>query len=151
MIVDRYENRARYVAVHPRFAKAFAFMEKVVTEDLPVGKYDIDGEDLYAFISEYETALPKDRIFEGHQAYIDIQFLLRGTEKMWTADIQKGILTTAYDPNIEAAFYECGENRDELVFEEGDFAIYFPNDLHKPSLAYDAPAHAKKLVVKIKV
>ncbi len=151
MIVDSFENRTRYISVHPRFEKAFAFMEKAVAEDLPAGKYDIDGEDLYAFISEYETSRPKDRVFEVHQTYIDIQFMLHGIEKMWAADIQKGTLTTSYDPNIEAAFYECGENTCELVLQDGDFAIYFPNDLHKPSLAYDNPAPAKKMVVKIKM
>ncbi len=151
MIVDTFENRARYYCVHPRFEKAFQFMEKAVAEDLPAGRYEIDGEDLYAFISEYETAVPKDRIFEVHQTYIDIQFMLHGIEKMWAADIQKGRLSKPYDPTIEAAFYECGEDTCELVLQDGDYAIYFPNDLHKPSLAYGDPSPAKKMVVKIKV
>ncbi len=151
MIVDTFENRARYCGIHPRFEKAFQFMEKAVAENLPAGQYEIDGKDIYAFISEYETAVPKDRVFEVHQTYIDIQFMLQGIETMWAADIQKGSLCKPYDPAIEAAFYECGENTCALVLQEGDFAVYFPNDLHKPSLAYNSPAPAKKMVVKIKV
>lgn len=151
MIIDSFENRTRYASIHPRFEKAFEFMAKAVAEDLPVGQYEIDGKDLYAFISEYETAVPKDRVFEVHEQYIDIQFLLQGIEKMWAADITKGTLSKEYDPAIEAAFYECADTACELVLQKGDFAVYFPNDLHKPSLAYDTPAPAKKMVVKIKV
>ncbi len=151
MIIDTFENRARYTAVHPRFEKAFEFMAKAVAEDFPVGQYEIDGKDLYAFISEYETLVPKDHVFEVHEQYIDIQFLLQGIEKMWAADITKGTLSKVYDPAIEAAFYECNETACELVLKSGDFAVYFPNDLHKPSLAYDGPAPAKKMVIKIKV
>ena len=48
MIADTLQNRRLYEAVHPAFARAFDFLEKAVAEELPVGRYELDGDAVYA-------------------------------------------------------------------------------------------------------
>ena len=55
MIFDRIENSAKYANSHKGFAEGFAFLEKAVAENLPVGRYEIDGDNIFAFIQEYTS------------------------------------------------------------------------------------------------
>ena len=68
MIFDTLKNSACYEGVHARFKAAFAFLEKATREDLPVGRYELDGSDLFAMVQEYETNPPDHVRFEGHRS-----------------------------------------------------------------------------------
>ena len=49
-------------------------------------------------------------------------------------------------------FYADKEDASTLVAKSGDFAIFFPNDIHKPGMTFgDTPSEVKKIVVKVRV
>ena len=48
MIIDKIENSGLYLALHHRFEKAFEFLRKTDFSTLEPGKYELDGEDLFA-------------------------------------------------------------------------------------------------------
>ena len=147
MIADNLKNSVKYVSCHEGFDKAFAFLEKAVSENLPVGRYEIDGDKVFAFIQEYESKL--DSSFEAHKNYIDIQFILSGTEVMKVADISQMTVSVPYTEDV--MFFEDNERASVLVIEEGEYGILFPWDAHKPGLCFDGkPAQVKKAVVKVK-
>jgi beta-galactosidase beta subunit len=52
MIIDNTKNSTLYLGANKRFEKAFAFIEKAVKENLPAGKYEIDGKEVYASVLE---------------------------------------------------------------------------------------------------
>ena len=54
---------------------------------LEVKRYDIDGDNLYATVSEYITKNEEDAKFEAHQKYIDIQYVISGKEIMSIAPL----------------------------------------------------------------
>ena len=51
--------------IHPRFKDAFDFIKKAVNEDLADGNYEIDGKNIYAFISSYKTKTEAEAKFEA--------------------------------------------------------------------------------------
>lgn len=149
MIIDRLENSAKYACSHKGFAECFDFLKKAVNEDLPAGRYEIDGDNVFAFIQEYTTKT--DSTFEGHKNYIDIQFIVRGTEVMKVADISKMNIACEYSSEKDIAFYSDNEKATVAVIEAGEYGVFFPWDIHKPGLCFNGePGEVKKIVVKVK-
>lgn len=152
MIIDKLENAACYLALHAGLERGFEFLKRAVEEWPKPGKYEIDGEKLYASVQEYETFPEQGRVFEGHKKYIDLQFIVSGKEVLEAIDISRAEETTPYDGTIDAAFYAPTDTAWRGVFMAGDFAILFPQDLHRPGLRTGNAAEAvKKIVVKIAV
>ena len=147
MIADNLKNCGKYASCHEGFDKAFDFLKKAVSENLPVGRYEIDGDKVFAFIQEYESK--PDSSFEAHKNYIDIQFIISGTEVMKVADISQMTVSVPYTEDV--MFFENNERASVLVIEEGEYGIFFPWDAHKPGLCFDGkPAQVKKAVVKVR-
>ncbi len=151
MIVDNIRNYKKYIGVNPRFEKAFAFIEKAVKENLEVGKYEIEGDDIRGSISEYVTKDEKDCKYEGHRKYIDIQYIISGVEVFGVCDISKMTSKTEYDEQKDYLPFENCEKQSIAVIEEGEYGIFFPNDIHKPGISFKGEAApVKKIVVKVK-
>lgn len=148
MIVDSLKNCEKYISSHEGFDKAFAFLKKAAEENLPVGRYEIDGDRVFAFIQEYTSKTESS--FEGHRNYIDIQCILEGTEVMKVADLSKMEISCEYSPEKDIAFYVDFEKASVAVIEKDEYGIFFPWDIHKPGLCFDTPANVKKVVVKVK-
>lgn len=150
MIVDTLKNCGTYYGSNERFKAAFDFIKKAVKENLPVGTYEIDGRNLFAFIQEYETKLPEESAFEGHRNYIDIQYIVSGTEVMMVADISKMKESCEYKEDI--VFFDDYEKASICVIEAGKYGIFFPWDAHKPGLCFgEKPEKARKIVVKVRI
>ena len=151
MIFDTLKNCELYYPLHRNFEKAFAFIKRAVAENLPVGKYEIDGKDLYASISEYTAKASQDGKFEGHREYIDIQFIVSGTETMELVDITRATPNTEYNEVKDVEFYANEENATVALVTAGDYGIFYPSDIHKPGIMYKTPSAVKKIVVKVKL
>ena len=149
MIFDNIKNRALYEKIDSKFTIAFDFIEKVTREGADVGKYELCGKDVFAMVQEYE---PKEDsgVFEAHKNYIDIQYILSGKEYMECAKIENCEETVAYNPEKDVAFYTCEGYRQSLDCEEGDFAIFFPHDVHKPGVKLWESGAVRKIVVKVR-
>ncbi|MBQ8295131.1 MAG: YhcH/YjgK/YiaL family protein [Clostridia bacterium] len=152
MVVDTLKNCAEYFALHEKFEKAFAFIKQAVADGLAVGKYEIEGADLYASVQEYNSKLPPEGKFEGHRKYIDIQYIVSGKEVMEVADVAKMTAKTEYNDVKDVEFYEDVSNASKCVVEMGDYCVFFPQDIHKPCMAIDGVSTpVKKIVVKVKI
>lgn len=152
MIFDTLSNSKLYYDVNDKFEKAFDFIRKATEENLPAGKYEIDGTGLYASVQEYTTKSYEDAKFEAHKNYIDIQYIISGIEAIEVVDISKAVIMTEYDPSKDAAFYENNAKASTGVVESGEYGIFFPHDIHKPGIAFEGKnSPVKKIVVKVRV
>ena len=150
MIFDNIKNSGMYIGVNKAFEKAFDFIVKATDENFPAGRYEIDGDAIYASVQEYTTKLGEGASFEGHHKYIDIQYIADGVEVMEVADIDRATPSVPYDVQYDAEFFECDEKTQRLVLQSGDFAVFYPHDLHKPGLSFEGKnAEVKKIVVKV--
>lgn len=121
--------------------KADGFKEETV---------EISGKDVYAMHQVYATESEEGRLYENHKVYIDIQFVLEGTETIRVTDVEDLTLSTNYDEDTDAALYELGDGTD-VKLAAGDFVILYPHDAHVPKLMTGSPADVKKIVVKVKM
>lgn len=152
MIIDTWKNFECYTSLHKNFKPAFDFIQKAMQENLAPGRYEIDGDALFASIQEYETHPAEGAKFEGHRKYIDLQFIVSGKERMDMIGIEKAEILTDYDAAIEAGFFAAKETPASAIFKTGDFAVFFPQDLHSPGIQADGtPSKMKKIIVKIAI
>ena len=146
MILDHISNAALYTGAHPLFAQAFAYLASSAD---PVGSYDLAGEDLVAKVQAYLTRT--EGKFEAHDRYIDIQYIVEGEEKMYYARRTGMTELSPMDPAKDAAFYADPVHCVEITARAGDFAIFFPDDAHKPCICVSEPSEVKKIVMKVRV
>jgi len=152
MIFDNIKNCKMYYGVNPKFEKAFEFIKKTVEENAEVGKYEIDGKEIYAFVQSYDSKLKEKSAFEGHKNYIDIQYIMEGREMMGSVDVSKAIANGEYNSEKDVTFYKESDVASYCVAEKGDFCIFYPYDIHSPGMAYNnVSSKVKKIVVKVHV
>ena len=152
MIVDNLSNSKMYYGLSNKFEKAFDFIKKVEEENLPVGKYEIDGTELYGLVQEYTSKIGEQGKLEGHRRYIDIQYIISGVEIIEVIDISKAKANTEYNDIKDIEFYDNNEKAGKIVLEAGEYAILYPNDIHKPGMTFgEKPTTVKKIVVKVKI
>ena len=151
MILDTLPLWHRYAAIHPRFARAFAFLERVTPETAD-GRHDIDGDAVYALVQRYQTRSAEGMQLEAHRRYIDIQFIVRGREVIhWAPLATRSEVTLPYDATKDAGLFSATGGTVPVRLAAGQFAILFPDDAHAPCCAWDAPEDVLKVVVKVAV
>ena len=85
--INRKEFAVSYFKNKERWDKAFTFLKNSDLSKLEIKRYYIDGDNLYAPVSEYLTKNEEDARFEVHQKYIDIQYVIKGVELMNIAPV----------------------------------------------------------------
>ncbi len=156
MIVDRIENAAMYSGTNARLAAALEYIARTDFSQVADGKYELDGENMFSMIQRYPSR-PTDKIvWEAHRKYFDVQFIYSGVEKMGHVNMHDGLtqrsltVTTPYSAEKDYELYEA--QGDFIVYRAGDFAVYFPQDVHAPGLvAGSAPEDVCKVVVKCRM
>ena len=152
MIIDHMGNAKWYECLHPGFKSAFDYIRNTDLASLEVGKYEIDGDKVFALIQSYETKDVAEKSFETHKNYIDIQYIISGTEKMGYIGKDALTVTEPYNPDKDMEKYSHSRMGYGLL-EEGHYAIFFPADPHMPCCSPEdgKPESVKKLVLKIKM
>ena len=149
MIKDRLENSNLYHNLSENLSKGFSWLQKNDLKNLKDGKYDIDGNKIYASIQTYETK--EDAKYEAHRKYIDIQYIVNGEEKIGVTDLSNCISCTNYDESKDIEFFDIEKKDEYLDLDEGYFMILYPQDAHKPSISKDKTSTVKKVVVKVAI
>ena len=150
MIFDNIKNCKMYYGVNPKFEKAFDFIKKAMDENLEVGKYEIDGKEIYGIIQSYDSKLKENARFEGHENYIDIQCVVKGSEMMGVMEITNAVISDEYNPEKDVAFYKDSETASYCKTKDGDFCVFYPHDIHRPGMAIDdIQTPVLKVIVKI--
>ncbi|MHC1761921.1 MAG: YhcH/YjgK/YiaL family protein [Negativicutes bacterium] len=134
----------------PAIQKAITWLQINDLAALPTGRQEIDGEKLYALVSEYSTEPKEKRRAEAHRKYVDVQYIVKGTEIVGYSPMQEG-LEVLEDKLVEkdAIFYKNPPGEVELILETGMFAVLFPWEVHRPNCLRGEAAPVRKVVLKI--
>ena len=150
MIIDTLENAGRYKAFSNGIATAFEYLNTTDLKNIAPGKFEIDGDDLFVIVQEYETLDAAKEQMEAHKKYIDVQYMISGAELVGHAVLKDQAPSKAYDDDADfMLFSEAPSFFTKL--ETGMFMIFFPTDLHMPCIKINETATVKKAVIKIKV
>ena len=151
MILDTLSQWRQYNPISPRFEKAFSFLEQV-TDETPLGRHAIAGDDVFAFVQQHATKPVQECKYEVHRKYIDVQYIHRGREVIYWAELSRlTVVTMPFDVEADAALYDLVPEGVPLLIRAGQFAVLFPEDGHVPSCAWDQPGEVLKVVVKVRV
>jgi YhcH/YjgK/YiaL family protein len=131
--------------------RAFEYLARTDLAALPLGRTDIEGNDLFLTVSEAETRAPEQVKFEAHRRYIDIQLVVRGQESIGYAPVASLVMAEPYDATKDIEFFSVPQESATLALRAGDFAVFAPGDGHRPSLHLDGPHVSRKVVVKVSV
>ena len=116
------------------------------------GNYEIQGKDIYAGVNTYMTEPKADRKPEKHRVYTDIQFMGAGQETIWYQSVTaKDVVTEDYLDERDVCFYAKAQETNCVHLQPGDFAIFFPWEIHRPNCDYQggAAGEVQKIVVKV--
>ena len=149
MIVDKIENAELYSILGERIKKSFNYIRQTDFKMLQPGRYDIDDNNIFALISEYQTKAESEGKLEAHKKYIDVQYVIEGEELMGYAPLGDQSILEPYKKENDIIFY-TGE-KVFIKVTEGMFAIFFPEDVHMPGISVNQKSPVKKLVIKVKV
>ncbi|ELO0859910.1 YhcH/YjgK/YiaL family protein [Citrobacter amalonaticus] len=131
--------------------QAIEYIKANVTEATEKGKHEIDGSRLFYLISEDMTEPFEKRRAEYHARYLDIQIVLKGQEGMTFSVLPAGKPDTDWLADKDIAFLAEGGQEKTLILNEGDFVVFYPQEVHKPLCAVGTPAPVRKAVVKLLV
>ena len=146
--VNYMELYRQYHANKAYWDKAFEFLKTKDLLSLPVGRQAIDGDNVYATVQDSPTKEYDSTMWESHRKYIDLQYVIRGKEKIGRISPEKLTVTRPYVEARDIMNYSGDGKLYEAV--PGTFFLFFPSDAHRPNIADGEKVADKKIVIKIR-
>jgi biofilm protein TabA len=147
--VNAAEFYKQYYANKAVWDKAFLFLKQTNLDTLSPGKHPIDGDNAYASVTEGPSKELDKAGWESHRKYIDLQYVIKGKERIDAVNIDKATVTKPYNEKSDGAAYTAEGT--SYTAEPGTFFLFFPQDVHRPNIKVPGYDVVKKLVIKIKV
>jgi biofilm protein TabA len=148
MIADLLTHAHLYTALGAPIARGLQFLAETDLAGLAPGRHELDGQRLYALVSDYTPKPPGEGRWEAHRRFLDLQYVASGVERMGVAPIDR--LTPA-DYDAERDMLRLSGAGDYLLFGAGQFMILWPGDAHMPGIDAGVPGPVRKIVVKIAI
>jgi len=145
------------------FNAAFTYVEDLLRESSParrrlreiaVGSSErIElGHGAYAIEQVYASKPRAEGFFESHRRYIDVQVIVEGCEQMEVVDVARAVVRDPYNEERDFLIYQDAHDASVVKLRAGEVAVFFPVDIHMPSLRLGAAAVVvRKTVVKVPV
>jgi len=150
MIFDTIKNVKLYEPISTGIKSALNYLTEHDFTKFEKGRYEIDGDNLFLLVQQYDSILKNEGKWECHKKYIDIQYIVEGVELIGYNNIDNMRFITEYIPEKDIAFLSGHGNY--LNVTSGFYCIFFPQDAHQPKIAPEnTPGPIKKVVIKIKI
>lgn len=146
MIFDTLKNIENYKGLGKVYT-ALRFLADTDFSEYELGRYSLEGDDIYFMVQSYTTD-PNKSLAEGHEEYIDIQYIISGREIIAVAPIEGEKTLVEEKPGKDTKLYKC--NTQPMVLIDGCFMVLYPSDLHMPGVADIEPCNCRKVVVKVR-
>lgn len=147
MVVDTLENLEMYVSLNPLFPEVVKFIKENDLNALEEGKHFIKDKDLFVNITTATGKTEEEATFETHENMLDIQIPLDNNETygyMSLSDLPKA----EYNAEKDVTKYPGVTSETLVNCKPGEFAIFWPQDGHKPCIG-NGQIH--KAIFKVRV
>ena len=145
MIVCPWKDIKKYATLLPGIDEAFDAVN-ALTEYENKKNYPLSNGNRF-FVAVDTTKEPA--LAEAHRNYLDIQYIVQGSETMGWAPIETLTPAGEYNPTKDKIMYSG--HVDFMDIAAGYCYVVYPEDGHMPGVHLDAPQSYRKLVVKLKV
>ncbi len=134
----------------PPLKRRSIFCALPISTPWSLGVVEIDGKNIYAQIIDLTTREAVENRPEVHRRYIDIQFLAWGEEKIGIAiDTGNNKVSESLLEQRDIIFYHDSEHESFIEMIPGSYAIFFPQDVHRPGCILQTASEIRKIVVKV--
>ena len=153
MITGNKQDIAKFLPyLQARLQRGLEYIAATDFAQVANGEYELDGRNVFARINTYLTEAKEERRPEKHHDYIDIQYVARGSEDIYFTPWNEKLLETENkEASDDVIFYADPSEVNKVTLHAGDFAIFFPWELHRPNCRAGGQAtEVQKIVVKVK-
>ena len=161
-IIGRLPDIEKHFKENPAFEKAFRYFSQAMDpsssihqriKDLPMDAFEkVPLEDgMFALEQKFYSKPRQECFLESHKKYIDIQLIVSGAELMECVDISKCTVENEYDSDRDLITYHDNQSMNKILLQDGDFGIYFPNDVHLGCQQYNEAQLCLKTVIKMPI
>jgi YhcH/YjgK/YiaL family protein len=134
----------------PVWEEALSFLRELNVQST-LGITEMRSDKMFVNVHTYQTKPESDCRFEGHQNMIDVQYIIKGGEFTDWHLKENLVADGAYDVEKDFQFYKCPSKLSgtRISLQAGHFAIFFPEDGHRPQINDGQNDSVLKAVVKI--
>lgn len=149
MVVDHIEYAPEYFNLGRGIRAALEFLRHTDLGALEPGRHDVDGDAVFALVSDYETRPPHEAFWEAHRRHVDVQYVHAGRERLGYGNLAR-FESDPYDADRDLVVAR-GDAGQHVDIGPGQFVILFPHDVHMPGLIAERVEAVRKIVVKVRI
>ena len=132
--------------------KALDFLRTTDFTSLMPGVVEIEGRNIFAQVLDLTTKAQHENRPEVHRRYLDIQSLASGEETIGLAIVTgNNEISESLLEQLDIIFYHDSENESFIEMVPGSYAIFFPQDVHRPACIKNKSSAIRKIVVKVAI
>lgn len=147
MVIDHIDNIKKYKK-EDNLQKALKSLSLINLDNYKKKLQEYNGE--MNFI-EFTSKEEEKCLFETHKRFVDIHYILEGSEKIQWQKEQFLENVEPYNNQTDIAFWE-GDMSVEFILQPGFFIVCYPDDAHKVGMRVNFHEETvKKIVVKLPV
>ncbi len=146
--VNNVEFATQYAKNKDLWDKLLQFIATTDLRTLEPGKVVLVPGRLWINVMAYTPKTAEETPAEVHRKYIDLQYTFEGNERMGL--VKKVVPTGDYNSEKDVQKFTPAEPVSYVPAAPDRFFLYFPSDIHQPSVAaVDNPGLSRKIVGKI--
>ncbi|CAH1200239.1 hypothetical protein PAECIP111891_01586 [Paenibacillus allorhizoplanae] len=135
-----------------RLAQHLDYLSTCTFDDIEDGVYPVGEDGTYLVVKTTATLPFAEALPERHQRYMDIHYILAGSETIGFARDCERNQPVEVSPAIDDhTFFDGAENEMELTLCPGQFAIFMPSDIHRPWCRDTKSDYVRKALLKVPV
>lgn len=116
------------------------------------GKYLIQDENIFIVIFQYRTLPFENQKAEAHRKYIDVHYIISGSEIIGVgSENSENEVIKKYNEEKDCVLFGKIKGEHKITMHPGMYAIFFPQDIHRPGCHYQKESEVRKAVIKISV
>ena len=147
MIFGNIKNLYEYEYLKENLKICFEYAKSNNLLNYEKGSYEIDGDNIFVNIVEYETTEVENRFWEAHRNYLDLHLMLDGSEQIDVNFIENMVQKEFVEKDDFLPLE--GEKNGHVVLNKDDFLICYPNDAHRTAVKVKESEKIKKAIFKI--
>lgn len=129
--------------------KGLRFLKETNFTDLSTGVKK-DSDEFFFVVNAYETKEIEDGFWEAHRKYLDIHYILEGTERIAFDHIANQSVIKEYDESKDVIILD-GQVRSIVTLNQGDVMVCYPEDSHMTGIISKDKEMIRKIVVKVQI
>ncbi|MEG0037788.1 MAG: YhcH/YjgK/YiaL family protein [Bacteroides sp.] len=142
------EFKTQYEANTAQWKAAFRWLATHDLTAIAKGRYPIEGTSMGVSVEDSFNEPLAKRGSEAHRKHIDLQYVVKGTERFGLLDHASSTPNCAYNEERDAIYYDFDPAKTTFIDSvPGEFFLFFPDDWHIAKIATDKEDQRIRVIV----